>query len=147
MTRHPLFTTGYAGFDSTNFLWKLRLDNVEVVIDVRDNPFSRNRAFSQVALKRHLEQNGVEYIHMQQFGVPGSLRQSLRAGGNLNEYFEAYREYLQGAESTVWAIVPKLLDKRCCFLCLEKNPFECHRSVLAEWIANLQEDTFEVKHI
>ncbi len=96
VTRQPLFTTGYAGFDSATFLWKLRFDNIEIVVDVRDNPISRNRAFSQPALKTFLEENGIQYVHVQQLGVPASLRQNLRAGGNLNDYFEAYREFLCG---------------------------------------------------
>lgn len=142
-----MFTTGYAGFDSANFLWKLRFDNIEVVIDVRANPFSRNRAFSQASLKRFLGQHGIEYVHVQQFGVPGRLRRNLRAGGNLTDYLESYREYLRSEEAAISAIMPTLLEKRCCLLCLEKNPSECHRSVLAEWIADLYVDTFEVRHI
>lgn len=145
--RHPLFTTGYAGFDSVGFLWKLRFDNIEAVIDVRENAYSRNSAFCEHALRTFLEQNGIRYLHVQQLGVPTSLRQELRSGGDLDDYFQAYQQFLLGEESVIAAIMPTLLEKRCCLLCLEKNPSECHRSALADWIVKLYEDTFEVKHI
>lgn len=145
--RHPLFTTGYAGFDSVGFLWKLRFDNIEAVIDIRENAYSRNSAFCEHALRTFLEKNGIRYLHVQQLGVPKSLRQELRSGGDLGDYFEAYEEFLRGEESIIAAIIPTLLEKRCCLLCLEKNPSECHRSVLANCINQLYEDTFEVKHI
>ena len=146
-TRKPLFTTGYAGFDLPGFLWKLRFDNIEDVIDVRENPYSRNQAFCQQTLKRFLEQNEIRYVHVGQLGVPASLRQELRAGGDISDYFAAYRESLLGEEATIAALMPMLLERRCCLLCLEKNPSECHRSVLADWIAELHKNTFEVKHI
>ena len=146
MTKHPLFTAGYAGFDSATFLWKLRFDNIEVVVDVRDNPVSRNRAFTQSVFKEVLEQNGIRYVHAERLGVPAFLRHELRAGGNLVDYFEAYREYLRREDSAIAALLPMLLEKRCCLVCLEKNYAECHRSVLAEQIANT-DTNIEVRHI
>lgn len=146
-TKHPLFTTGYAGFDADGFVWKLRFDGVEVVIDVRDNPTSRNRTFSEPVLRQLLEENGIRYLHVQRLGVPSELRQELRSGGNLQEYFAAYCRYLDGEEAVLSSLVPLLFEKRCCLMCLEKNPAECHRSVLADRLIRNCEDSIEVRHI
>jgi uncharacterized protein (DUF488 family) len=146
-TKHPLFTTGYAGFDADGFLWKLRFDGVEVLIDVRDNPTSRNRAFSQPFLRRLLEENGIIYLHVQRLGVPPALRQELHSGGNLRDYFEAYCRYLDGEEAVLGSLRPLLSEKRCCLMCLEKNPAECHRSVLADRLIGNCQDSIEVRHI
>src|SRR5580692_10171655 len=94
MQKTSLFTTGYEGFDQETFLWKLRLDGIEVVVDVRDNPVSRNRVFSQGRLEIFLKASGIGYVHLQELGVPSHLRRTLRITDNLVQYFAAYRQHL-----------------------------------------------------
>lgn len=62
-SRQVLFTAGNAGFAVYDFLFKLRLDAIEIVIDVRGNAFSRTPSFSRRALQFFLEENGIQYVH------------------------------------------------------------------------------------
>jgi hypothetical protein len=48
--REFLLTTGYAGHNLESFLAKLREHDVEVVVDVRQNPVSRKKGFSRSTL-------------------------------------------------------------------------------------------------
>lgn len=147
MGKHPLFTTGYAGFVQQDFLYKLQMDEVEVVVDVREKPISRNRGFSKSTLSAFLEDNGIEYVHFKELGVPSSLRQKLRGGGSLARYFTAYRKHLDHHDEAVSTLFDLVKQKRCCLLCLESNPDECHRSVLAEALVARDGKQIEVKHI
>jgi uncharacterized protein (DUF488 family) len=147
MQKTLLFTTGYEGFDQETFLWKLRLDGVEAIVDVRDNPVSRNRVFSQSSLKMFLNDNGIEYVHLQELGVPSHFRRALRLTDDLVEYFAAYRQHLSEVQGALDELTQVVFRRRCCLLCVERDPLECHRSVLAEVFARQHTDAVEVRHI
>lgn len=147
MKKHTLFTAGYAGFDPETFLSKLRWSDVKVLVDVRDRPISRNRHFNQAPLKAFLEANQVEYISYRSLGVPAPLRQDHRAGGSLDQYFAAYRMHLAGQQEAMDSLYSLMTQKSCCLLCLERNPLECHRSVLAEVLSHQNGNQIEVVHL
>lgn len=147
MKKATLFTTGYAGFDQDSFLWKLNLDGIEVIVDVREKAISRNSAFTQSRLKNFLHENGIDYAHFPQLGTPGALRQALRSGGSLKKYFAAYRKHLQDQQEALTGLYDLIIQKRCCLLCLETKAEECHRSILAEVLANRDGWNIEVKHV
>lgn len=147
MERQQLFTTGYEGFDQETFLWKIRMQGVEVVVDVRNNAVSRNRGFTQSNLQRFLEDRGIGYLHIPELGVPQRLRKQLREGKSLRSYFQGYRVYLQTQADAIDVLATLAGTKACCLLCLERKPEECHRSVLASVLASKHSDQFEVMHI
>ena len=142
-----VLTTGYAGFKEDSFLWKLEKYGVEVVVDVRDRPVSRNRTFTQSQLQPMLEDNGIEYVHCGELGVPSDLRQELRNGGDLQDYFDQYRAYLDGQQEALDDLYQLVTTQRCCLLCLEKKPEECHRSVVADVLSELNGQHIDVQHI
>jgi uncharacterized protein (DUF488 family) len=140
-----VFTTGYQGFDEEGFVWKLNLHGVELVVDVRDNPMSRNRSFTQARLREFLAAAGIDYVHFKQLGAPAELRRRLRSGGSMEEYFAGYREHLAGQEEALQQVAEMVKQRRCCLLCLERRPEDCHRTVLAEVLR--RRHGFEVEHI
>lgn len=147
MPEHLLFTTGYSKFKGQDFLWKMQHYGVEVVVDVRDNAKSRNRDFTQSQLKPLLEEGNVAYIHFQSLGVPAEIR---RANGNKadrGQYFSEYRAHLAAHEEALEELRRLVCRKRCCLLCLETDPDQCHRSVLAQVLADNGNNGLEVRHI
>lgn len=142
-----LFTTGYAGFDEESFVWKLRNAGVKLVIDVRQNPTSRNRLFSKAALEKMLSVHGFDYVHIEEFGVPVHLRHELRNNGDLQNYFSKFREHLQGQKDALAKLYRLVNERSCCLMCLERKPEECHRSVVAEVLTALNGTRVEVQHI
>jgi uncharacterized protein (DUF488 family) len=147
MARPQLFTAGYEGFAQEDFLWKIKLHGVQVVVDVRQNPVSRNRGFTQSRLRTFLEENGIEYVHIQELGVPDRLRKELRAGKSLRAYFHDYGIYLRTQAEAIEGLASLAGKKICCLLCLERKPEECHRSVLATVLTNHRADQLQVTHI
>jgi uncharacterized protein (DUF488 family) len=128
-----LFTAGYSGHDRESFLNKLRSHRIEAIVDVRRNPVSRKPGFSRRALADSLVSNGLEYWHLRELGVPGDLRDELKRGGcDLAEYLERFRDYLRSQEAAMALLNEWAMRQRCCLLCVESRPEDCHRSVIAE---------------
>lgn len=143
-----LCTIGYAGFDDQSFLAKLLVNAVQVLVDVRDRPFSRNRFFNQARLKKFLEEHGISYISFRELGVPTELRKKYREGGSLLvAYLDAYRNLLHEKEAVMSGLSTLIEEKTCCLLCLEHKPSECHRSVLAEELRIRHSVSLSVVHI
>jgi uncharacterized protein YeaO (DUF488 family) len=80
--------------------------------------------------------------------VPSTLRKRLRRGDEgLPTYFEQYRAHLKQHDDALEHLYDLVTKRRCCLLCLEQKPEECHRSVLAEVLARRNGDDFPVRHI
>jgi uncharacterized protein (DUF488 family) len=146
--KRPLFTAGYAGLDPESFLAKLQKHRVRVVVDVRQNPVSRKKGFSRKSLSAFLERNGVDYLHARSFGVPTKLRNKLKSGEQgLPAYLSEYRKYLETQGFAISELYNLVRRKRGCLICLENCSYECHRSVVAEVVANLNGKDLEIVHL
>ena len=71
-----ILTIGYEGRDIDEFLNTLLKEGVEVLIDVRYNPFSMKFSFTKNKLKNYLENVGIEYVHMPELGIRGEKRKN-----------------------------------------------------------------------
>ena len=143
-----LLTTGYAGHDLKSFLETLRKHEVRVVVDVRQNPVSRKKGFSRSKLSAFLTANKVEYLHESELGVPVELRRKLKAGQQtLAAYFAGFREYLTGRGNALDRLYALATMKRCCLICAEHLPEECHRSVVAEAVEARNGRKLKVVHV
>jgi uncharacterized protein YeaO (DUF488 family) len=121
MRKRVLCTIGYAGLDDDSFLVKLRLNGVQVLVDV---------------------------LSLRELGVPADLRKSYReGGGGLDTYLEAYRKLLGEREVAMSGLSSLIGEKTCCLLCLEHEPSECHRSVLAQELSTRHSVPLKVVHI
>jgi uncharacterized protein (DUF488 family) len=145
---HELFTVGYAGEDLDSFLAKLKQHAIEAVVDIRQNPVSRKRGFSRSALSTFLSASSLQYVHESELGVPSELRRALRDGEQeLTAYLDEFRVYLTGHEGALERLYHLVTRKRCCLLCVERRPEECHRSVVADAIASLNGQEVKVIHL
>lgn len=147
MEARTVYTIGYEGFDPETFLWKLQLDRIEVVADVRDSPRSRNPGFNQARIRGFLESHGLTYTHFPALGAPASLRAQLRLDRDLECYLASYREHLAGQAAALDELARLVESRTVCLLCLERDPQECHRSVLAEALQRLSEGKLAIQHI
>lgn len=148
MTKHVLFTTGYSGLEREDLLCKLRNAGVNVLIDVRDRPQSRKKGFSRKSLEEYLDDNGIQYFHLGNLGVPSENRKKLRDGqSTLKQYFRAFRSYLAKQKEAMAELYELVAKNDCCLFCLESNPQECHRSVVAEELIRMNGKQIRVEHI
>jgi uncharacterized protein (DUF488 family) len=146
--QYSIFTTGYAGHDIDSFVNKLRLHGVQRVIDVRQNPVSRKKGFSKSRLAEFLHLNGIGYVHLRELGVPRELRDRLRNGAcTLGEYLAAFRNYVVQQDEALAAVEALVACERCCLLCLEARPEDCHRAVVADVLAARASGELEILHV
>ena len=137
-----IFTIGYEATTMAEFLDALKCAGVELVIDVRALPLSRRPGFSKSPLKNALSEAGIDYVHLKALGTPADGRSAARAGKQ-QELERIYAAQLGLPEAIVQAEQMKELaqEKPSALLCYEREPAQCHRSLLLNAVANDAEVT------
>lgn len=129
-----LYTIGYEGLTTINFLSLLRSYEIERLIDVRELPLSRKKGFSKGALHTLLAENEIEYVHLKALGCPKPIRHTYRLDGNWEHYTEQFWQYLYTQDAAMQSLNELTQQKRCVLLCFEADPRYCHRSLVAQYL-------------
>lgn len=142
-----LFTTGYEGETISGFIQKILGNDINTVIDIRENPYSRKSGFSKFPLRNRLHEAGVKYLHFQELGTPRPLRKFLAEQRDYATFFNTYRSFLSEFRDSLDDIVELGEHKNICLLCFEKDPHFCHRKIVAELINEYTGRSISVIHI
>ena len=120
------FTIGYEGLKIEGFIKKLINNDIKILCDVRKNPLSRKKGFSLKSLSNILENVGIKYIHLPEFGIESKDRKNL--SNNYNKLFLEYDKSLLNLKSSLNKL-NKLYNenKRLAITCFEKDHNTCHR--------------------
>ena len=134
---HPaVFTAGYEGESVDAFLNKLVVAGVRLLIDVRKNPIARRYGFHRSTLMRLTGNLGIEYLHVPDLGIASALRQNLDTMADRESLFDDYeRTTLAEQGETLDRIAQLMLSKPSVLVCMEAEAMCCHRSRVAERIA------------
>jgi len=125
---NSVFTIGHSTHSAEVFLALLRQHQVEAVADVRSAPFSRfNPQFNRDILEQFLKGNGIRYVFLgKELGARSEDRSCYVLGrvqyGRLAKtplFQSGLERVLQGATRY-----------RVALMCAEKEPLECHRTLL-----------------
>lgn len=127
-TTNPVLTIGHSTHSAEAFLALLRQHQVEALADVRSSPFSRfNPQFNREALEQLLKANGIRYVFL---------------GNELGARSEDHSCYLAGRvqyarlaqtplfQSGLGRVIQGAARYRVALVCAEKEPLECHRTLL-----------------
>jgi uncharacterized protein (DUF488 family) len=139
-------TIGYEGADIDAFVYTLGAAGVELVIDVREIAASRRPGFSKNALREHLALADVSYTHLRNLGDPKEGREAARRGD-----YDAFRRVFfshlaSDAAQTELTEAVRLASKNAvALLCYERDPRECHRSIVANAMA--EQNAFAIRHL
>jgi uncharacterized protein (DUF488 family) len=128
-----LFTIGYEQARPDAVLKELKRAKVDVLIDTRAVAASRRPGFSKRQLAASLDENGIDYLHLQKLGTPADGRQAARSG-DMTTLWRIYDKHIRTAEAQ--AALAELVGliksgKRVALLCYERDPQQCHRSRIA----------------
>lgn len=136
MTALPIFTIGYEATTMDDFLAALKAAGVGRVIDVRALPLSRRPGFSKSPLRGALAEAGIEYVHLKALGTPAAGRDAARKGRH-DELKRIYAGQLELPEAIVQGaqMLELAAEKPSALLCFERDPAECHRTLLLEAFA------------
>lgn len=121
------------------FLRALNDAGVRLLVDVRAVANSRRPGFSKNSLAANLDTVGIGYRHLRALGTPADGRAAARAGRHA-EMHAIFREQL--ARPDARAAIDELAelatkDAPVCLLCFEADPAHCHRTLVADALAQL----------
>jgi uncharacterized protein (DUF488 family) len=133
---HPtLYTIGYEGATTAEFLAGLKRAGVAVLLDIRAIAWSRKPGFSAEPLRRLMEENGIAYRQIEALGNP--QKRDGKPDGDTRSYEEMYEAHLntEAARDALTLAARIAREAPACLLCFERNPDECHRRLTAPHIA------------
>jgi uncharacterized protein (DUF488 family) len=130
---HAVWTIGYERLLPPQLVAELQAAGVERVIDVRYRPQSRRPGMSKTRLGELLGDHGIAYEHRKALGTPPDIRWFFKHD-RAAEGREAFREHVEATASEDLDALAAELDAApaTALMCLEAEPAECHRRVLAE---------------
>lgn len=138
-----VFTIGHSTHSLAMFVTLLKRHAITVLVDVRSAPFSRfSPQFNKDALARDLKAHGIKYVFLgRELGARSDDRSCYENGrvkyGRLARtdlFTRGIERVKHGAE-----------EYRIALMCAEKEPLECHRTLLVA--RALDEQSIEVMHI
>ena len=126
-----IYTIGYEKTTQPELIAALQAAGVERVIDVRAVPLSRRPGFSKNILANGLSEAGIDYVHLKALGTPPAGRDAARKGRHA-ELERIYAGQLELPEAIVQAeqMLELAAEKPSALLCYEREPAQCHRSLL-----------------
>jgi len=143
-------TIGVYGFDGPAFIRALHEAKVGLVLDVRQRRGVRGSQYAWANAKRlqaALAEAGIGYSHLPELAPTTEMRQlqyeedERKGEGKRSRtelapgYVRAYtEEVLDGVDLD--PIVRFVGDNRAALLCVERDPEACHRSLIAERLAD-----------
>jgi len=148
-SKAALFTIGYEGISLESYLVRLLLNDVRVLVDVRNTPLSMKYGFSKNQLKRYCESLGINYVHIPELGIEPKDRRHLNTQADYDKLFQSYRQRnLTKTKDQQMQILELLMEnQRVALTCFEANICQCHRKHLAEAIEKLPGFVYPVVHI
>ena len=135
-----LFTIGYGGRRPDELIHRLTLAGVRTVVDVRLRP---DRASMGVYVKAKTPDRGIERL----FTTADIGYRSLPELGNVFLEYEDWRQrYAALLQCAGHLLVSRLdgLESPVCLICAERRATECHRLLIAEFLA---EQGHEIEHL
>ena len=131
-----IFTIGYEKATQAEVIAALIAAGVERLIDVRAVPLSRRPGFSKHVLARGLAEHGIDYVHLKALGTPPEGREAARKGRR-DVLARVYAGQLELPEAIAQAarMIALAEEKPAALLCFERDPAQCHRSLLLEAVA------------
>jgi len=126
-----IFTIGYEGATQGELISTLQRAGVTLLADVRARPLSRRPGFSKNVLANGLNEAGIDYIGLKSLGTPPEGRDAARRNDHAT-LERVYAGQLELPEAIVqgerlWDLAQ---ERPTALLCFERDPHECHRSLL-----------------
>lgn len=136
-----LFTIGHSTHDFAKFLELLKQQEIQVVADVRSRPFSRLSWFSRPELEKELKANRVRYVFLgDEMGARRVERECYIGPRADYELISQTQAFAQGIERLREGVA----KFRVALMCAEKDPLDCHRTVL---VCRHAKEFAEISHI
>jgi uncharacterized protein (DUF488 family) len=139
-----LFTIGYVGRSSEDFIALLERHKITALCDVRSMPYSsRNSQFNREPLKKVLKSCNIEYVFLgDELGARPKDTSCYVDGKAIYQKIAATTLFQNGLERIKLGMQKGYV---LALMCAEKDPMTCHRSILI--CRNLRGQSIDIRHI
>lgn len=141
------YTIGHSTRKLEEFINTIKLYGIDCIMDVRSEPYSSNEYYNEYnkeQLERSIKQSGINYIYMgHELGEMRKEEEAFDKEGNIN--FDKIMEcssFKKGIHKIVGGIER---GHKIALMCSERNPYNCHRSILIGYV--LENNGVTVEHI
>jgi uncharacterized protein (DUF488 family) len=140
---NELFTIGYADFSISEFLFILKKNKINVVVDVRSAPYSSFKPdFNRERLKLLLNEHKLHYLFLGEYC--GARTEDSKCYIN-NKVDYGLLSKSHNFQLGLRRIKNGIQKYRIALMCAENDPITCHRNILI--CKNLKSPQLEIKHI
>jgi uncharacterized protein (DUF488 family) len=138
-----LYTIGHSTHEIDKLISLLRLHHIDVLADVRSNPYSRmNPQFNREGLKESLRASRLRYVFLgKELGGRSNDPACYLNGKVQYERVAQTEPFRQGLER----LFNGMEEHRIALMCAEKDPLFCHRAILVG--RKLHDQGLSVLHI
>jgi uncharacterized protein (DUF488 family) len=139
-----IFTIGHSNHELDRFLELLKSNHVDVVVDIRSNPYSKFAPqFNKEDFKKAILSIGIKYLFLggELGGKPKDPVFYDAEGFVLYSRIAESPPFLEGIER----LMNGIKNYRVALMCSEENPAHCHRRLLVGKV--LQEKGVQIQHI
>ena len=135
-----IYTAGHSNRSLSELVAVLAGGAIQELVDVRAHPGSRrNPQFNQEPLRAALSDAGICYrwagkaLGGMRKATPGSSHCALPAS------MQGYAEHMcsEAFRDTVQQLRQRAENARVCLMCAERDPADCHRSLIADYLLTL----------
>lgn len=138
MQNQTLYTIGHSSRSMDEFLELLKINDIEILVDVRARPMSsRFPHFNQAVLRESLDKVDITYhwAGKQLGGMRKAQDNSPHIALN-DEQLRAFADYMQTPdfERAATQLINLTRHATSAILCAEKTPDYCHRSLIADYL-------------
>ena len=142
MAKLALYTIGHSNHEMADFVGLLTMHAVDVVADVRSQPYSRFEHFRREPLEMSLESHGIGYVFLGR--ELGARRDEVECYENDQVSFDRVAE-LPAFLGGIARLERGAVDHDIALMCAEREPLDCHRTVLVA--RHLAGRSIQVRHI
>jgi uncharacterized protein (DUF488 family) len=147
MSRTVVYTVGHSTRDAAELIELLRLNGVDLLVDVRRFPGSRRHPhFNREPLAAELDAAGIAYRHAPELGGRRDGRPDSPNTAWRNAGFRAYADYMGTPEfqAALDQVIHAAATRTVALMCAEAVPWRCHRNLISD---SLTGRDIEVRHI
>ena len=130
------YLIGYEGRDIDAFLHVLIENNIQHVIDVRNNPRSMKFDFNKKRLETMLSKVNIRYSHIPELGIAKEGREHLQNQSDYENLFQQYANELPHLRPYLDQIIELGKSERICLMCFEKDLQMCHRREIGKYLGS-----------
>lgn len=132
-----VFTIGYERRDGDELIRCLHEAEVDLLVDVRERALSRKPDFRKNALQQRCQAAGLDYENWPRLGSTAHQRRQLWETGDFRTFARRYRDFARRRRADeLDRLAAVARTRRIALLCYERDHEGCHRSIVADLIAD-----------